>query len=82
MTLFPNEAKLIELLRSLPKSAQDEVVDFASFKASREGTGEYDDPTSLAAEMDRMANDPEVLREVAAIERDFAPAIADGLEDV
>lgn len=82
MTLFPNEAKLIQLLRSLPKHAQDEVVDFAAFKASHTTNWSYDDPALVAAAMERMANDPEILREVAAIERDFAPALADGLEDV
>jgi hypothetical protein len=29
-----------------------------------------------------MANDPEVLREVQAIERDFAPTLNDGLENL
>jgi len=41
----------------------------------------YDDPASIARAIERMANDPEVLREVAAIERDFAPALNDGLEN-
>lgn len=82
MTLFPNEAKLIELLRTLPKGLQDEVVDFASFKASRAGLFNDDDLASIAADIERMSRDPEVLREVGEIERDFAPALADGLEDV
>jgi hypothetical protein len=41
----------------------------------------YDDPASIAKAIERMANDPEVLREAAAIERDFAAALNDGLEN-
>ncbi|MEX2173077.1 MAG: hypothetical protein WD872_01860 [Pirellulaceae bacterium] len=40
----------------------------------------YDDPASVASAIERMANDPEVLREVAAIERDFGPLLNDGLQ--
>ncbi len=79
MNLLPNEVKLIELLRALSEDAAHEVVDFAAFKASRAGSGDGD-PAWCAAEMERMANDPEILREVAAIERDFAPTLNDGLE--
>ena len=42
------------------------------------GAWSYDDLASIAKAIERMANDPEVLREVAAIERDFA--LNDGLE--
>lgn len=80
MNLLPNEIKLIELFRALPKDAAHEVVDFAAFKASRTASWSYDDPASCAAAIERMANDPEILREVAAIEREFAPTLSDGLE--
>ena len=39
----------------------------------------YDDPESCARAIEAMANDPEFLREVQAIERDFAPTLNDGL---
>jgi hypothetical protein len=64
----------------MPDTAREEVVDFAAFKATRNASWSYDDPASCAAAIERMANDPEILREVAAIERDWAPALADGLE--
>lgn len=41
----------------------------------------YDDPASVAAAIEQMANDAEVLREVSAIESDFAAALNDGLEN-
>ena len=82
MDLQPHEAKLIELIRSMPSDAAREVEDFASFKAARTTTWSFDDPTSIAKAIERMANDPEVLREVQAIERDFAPTLNDGLENV
>jgi|1186.fasta_scaffold147643_2 hypothetical protein len=82
MDLQPHEAKLIELIRALPSDVAKEVEDFASFKAARTGTWSYDDPGSIARAIERMANDQEVMREVQAIERDFAPAINDGLENL
>jgi hypothetical protein len=80
MDLHPNEAKLIELIRSLPASTAREIEDFASFKAARTAAWSYDDPDSIARALDRMGDDPEIIREVQAIERDFAPAVNDGLE--
>ena len=80
MELTPVEAKVVELLRTLPETAAQEVVEFAAFKATRRPHWSYDDPESLARAMERMASDPELLREMQAIERDFAPALNDGLE--
>ena len=37
-------------------------------------------PCSFAAELDAMANDPDIRRELAAIEEEFRVADADGLE--
>ena len=82
MDLQPHEAKLIELIRCLPSEAAREIEDFVSFKAARTTTWSYDDPASIAHAMERMANDPQVRREVEAIERDFAPALSDGLENL
>jgi len=82
MDLQPSEAKLIELIRSLPSDAAREVEDFASFKAARTASWAHDDPESIARAIERMANDPQMQREIHAIERDFAPAMNDGLENL
>jgi hypothetical protein len=82
MDLQPNEARLIELIRSLPTDAAREIEEYASFKAAKAMTWSYDDPASVANALDRMGSDPQVLREVQAIERDFAPALNDGLENL
>lgn len=72
MNLLPSEVKLIELMRALPLEAAREVEDYAAFKASRIDSWTDDRPESIAAEIDRMASDPDILRAMAAIERDFS----------
>lgn len=39
-------------------------------------------PDSFSAELDAMANDPEIRRELAAIEHEFQVADADGLDNM
>jgi hypothetical protein len=81
MDLQPNEAKLIELIRSLPSEAAREIEDFASFKAARTATWSYDDPASCAAAWERAVSDPQFVNEVKAIQEEFAVTEADGLDE-
>ncbi len=81
MTLFPNEAKLLELFRSLPSGGQNEVLDFAAFKASRTGQWSYDDEASCAAAWARATEDPAFVSEVQAIQREFSVTESDGLSE-
>jgi hypothetical protein len=67
MDLQPGEAKLIELIRSMPEDAAREVTDFATFKAARTATWSYDDPASCAAAWERAVSDPTFVKEVKAI---------------
>lgn len=81
MDLEPSEAKLIELIRSLPSDAVREVEDFANFKASRSTTWSYDDPASCAAAWKRAVSDTTFVKEVKAIQEEFAVTDADGLNE-
>jgi hypothetical protein len=81
MDLQPGEAKLIELIRSMPADAAREVADFATFKAARTATWTYDDPSSCAAAWERAISDPTFAKEIKAIEKEFAVAEADGLDE-
>lgn len=79
MDLQPHEAKLIELIRTLPTGVAREVEDFASFKAARSATWAYDDPASCAAAWERAVADPAFVEEVQSIQKEFAVTEADGL---
>src|SRR4051812_37047230 len=81
MDLKPNEVRFIELLRSMPTGAANEVADFAAFKAARSVSWSYDDPASCAAAWERAASDPTFVNEVKAIQAEFAATEADGLDE-
>jgi len=81
MDLYPREAKLIELLRTLPARTVEEVTDFAAYKASRIADWSYDDPASCAAAWARAAEDPVFVNEVQAIQREFSVTEGDGLSE-
>ncbi len=81
MDLYPREAKLIELLRTLPARAVDEVADFVAYKASRVAECSYDDPASCAAAWARAAEDPAFVAEVQTIQREFSVTEGDGLSE-
>ena len=81
MDLYPPEAKLIELLRTLPARTVDEVTDFAAYKASRIVDWSYDDPASCAAAWARAVEDPVFVNEVQAIQREFSVTEGDGLSE-
>jgi hypothetical protein len=74
------EETMIGLLRQLPPAAVQEVRDFVVFLAARHCGWSYDDQASLERAVDLMASDTFALREIRAINEEFACAEADGLE--
>jgi len=74
------EKKVVGLMRQLPPAAVQEVHDFAVFLAARHYVWSYGDNDSIEGAVDLMASDPFVLREIRAVNKDFACAESDGLE--
>ena len=74
------EEKVVDLMRQLPPVALQEVHDFVVFLAARHCGWRYDDPASIERAVDLMASDPCVLREIRAVNDEFACADSDGLE--
>jgi len=67
----------------LPDDLQEEVADFVEFLAERRmrsGLGARD-RAALATQLAAMAQDSEVQAELREIEREFATAETDGLEN-
>lgn len=75
----PQELRLLETLRELPAPSARQLHDFAAFLAARSVDWSFNDSESLARATQRMADDPFIQAEVAAINADFADADADGL---
>ncbi len=78
--LLTNPAFLATLQR-LPPALGQLVVEYAMFVAGTALQWSYGDPASLDRATEFMALDPFFQKEMEAINRDFAPAEGDGLED-
>lgn len=74
------EQKVVGLMRLLPPAAIEEVHDFVVFLAARHCGWTYDDHASIARAVELMASDAFVLREIRAVNEEFACAEPDGLE--
>jgi hypothetical protein len=74
------EERVVGLMRQLPPVALQEVHDFVVFLAARHCGWSYGDTASIERAVDLMASDPCVLRELRAVNEEFACAEADGLE--
>lgn len=75
------EERVLDLMRQLPPTVVQEVEDFVTFLAARHSGWSYDDAASLEHAVQRMALDPFVQRESAAIQDEFACAESDGLKE-
>jgi hypothetical protein len=78
--LSGDEEKVVSLMRQLPPAAAQELHDFALFLAARHCGWSYGDQASIERAVDLMAADPFALREIRAVNEDFACAEGDGLE--
>ena len=68
------------VLTNLPPATTELILEFATFVAADCLKWSYDDPASLRLSTTLMGLDPFILRENAAINREFEPTLANGLE--
>jgi hypothetical protein len=76
-----NMLQLSRLEREITQLAQDEqlwLIERLAHRLQRTGTRQSEGESELAA----MAADPEIIRELRAIDREFAIAEADGLGEL
>ncbi len=80
IALSASEKRVVGLMRQLPPTAVQEMQDFAVFLVARHCGWSYADVASVERAVALMASDPFVLREIHAINDEFACAETDGLE--
>ena len=73
--------KLIQEIEKAPNSLIEEVLDFLLFTKARHNmqNSELLSTASIEAELQAMANDPEIQAELTAINEEFKPTEMDGL---
>jgi hypothetical protein len=79
--LTPDELMLLQRLQKLASEGCEEIDEETTAMAKRLLKWSWDDPASLERAAYFMAFDPFMRREIEAINREFAPAENDGLED-
>ena len=73
--------KLIQEIEKAPNFLVEEVLDFLLFTKARHNVqnSELLSTASIEAELQAMANDPQIKAELAAISEEFKPTEMDGL---
>ncbi|MEB3885745.1 hypothetical protein [Lyngbya sp. CCY1209] len=78
--------KLLELareVRNLSLSEQQWLLERLAkqVQSQTKSTGKFSDPSAVERQLQELAEDPDIQREIAEINREFAIAEMDGLED-
>ena len=73
--------KLIQEIETAPNFLVEEVLDFLLFTKARRDIQNFEllPTSSIKAELQAMANDPEIQAELVTINEEFKPTEMDGL---